>query len=68
MGVVYEAEQISLARRVALKTTCHRSRKMNRKHSVFNARRVYDVGETGDSRYYAMQLIDGRTLDRVARA
>jgi serine/threonine-protein kinase len=78
MGVVFEAEQISLTRRVALKVLVHVAavdpRLIERFHvEARSAGRlhhpriipVYDVGETDGFHYYAMQLIDGRGLDRV---
>lgn len=81
MGVVYEAEQVSLARRVALKTTLFatsgdRTQRLRFEHEARTAGRlhhpnivpIYDVGEADDSLYYAMQFIDGCGLDRVARA
>jgi serine/threonine protein kinase/Flp pilus assembly protein TadD len=75
MGVVYEAEQISLRRRVALKilpfTVAHHEKQISRfkneaqaaaqvKHP--NIVPVYAVGEEGGVHYYAMQLVDGQSL------
>jgi serine/threonine protein kinase/Tfp pilus assembly protein PilF len=75
MGVVYEAEQISLRRRVALKilpfTVAHDEKQISRfkneaqaaaqvKHP--NIVPVYAVGEEGGVHYYAMQLVEGQSL------
>src|SRR3984885_14940876 len=68
MGVVYEAEQISLGRRVALKVLPRRvsgdptvqerfrreARAAGRLHHT-NIVPVYEVGQDGDFRFYAMQ-------------
>ena len=78
MGVVYEAEQISLSRRVALKTIRlgvqdselsrkrfqHEAQTAAKLHHT-NIVPVYDVGEENGINYYAMQFIDGRGLDKV---
>ncbi len=78
MGVVYEAEQVSLARRVALKVLPRRisgdptvqerfrreARAAGRLHHT-NIVPVYEVGQDGDVRFYAMQLIPGQGLDAV---
>ncbi len=78
MGVVYEAEQISLGRRVALKVLPWRAstdrmvlerfrreaRATARLHHT-NIVPVYEVGQDGDVRFYAMQLIQGQGLDLV---
>ena len=78
MGVVYEAEQISLGRRVALKVLPERAssdrmilerfrreaRAAARLHHT-NIVPVYDVGQDGDVRFYAMQFIQGQSLDLV---
>lgn len=78
MGVVYEARQQSLKRRVALKVISSRiagSEKQLRRfrreaesaaslhHS--NIVPVYGIGEDHGLQYYAMQLIDGVTLAEV---
>ena len=78
MGVVYEAEQISLGRRVALKVlpgqvsgdrmTQERFRREARAaarlhHS--NIVPVFEVGQDADVRFYAMQFIQGLGLDAV---
>ncbi len=78
MGVVYEAEQVSLGRRVALKVLPRQAsrdrlveerfrreaRAAARLHHT-NIVPVYDVGQDGDVRYYAMQFIEGQGLDAV---
>jgi serine/threonine protein kinase len=78
MGVVYEAEQLSLGRRVALKVL--RLDTVREPRAVLRFRReaqaaarlhhtnivpVFEVGQDGDTAFYAMQLIDGHGLDRV---
>jgi serine/threonine protein kinase len=78
MGVVYEAEHQSLQRRVALKILrpgdIHdlRARERFRREAQTAARLhhtnivpVYEVGESDDLFYYAMQYIDGRGIDRI---
>jgi Protein kinase domain len=78
MGVVYEAEQVSLGRRVALKVLpCHVSRDRQvqerfRREARAAARLhhtnivpVHEVGQDGDVWYYAMQFIQGLGLDAV---
>jgi serine/threonine protein kinase len=75
MGVVYEAEQISLGRRVALKVLPHAAaldpRQLQRfKNEALAAAQlqhahivpVYAVGCEGAVHYYAMQLIEGQSL------
>ena len=76
MGVVYEAEQISLGRRVALKVLPRQvssdrmiqerfrreARAAARLHHT-NIVPVYEVGQDGDVRFYAMQFIQGQGLD-----
>jgi WD40 repeat protein/serine/threonine protein kinase len=78
MGVVYEAEQLALGRRVALKVLPlhatkdgsglarfrREARAAARLHHT-NIVPVHEVGEDGDQCYYAMQLIQGQPLDRV---
>jgi serine/threonine protein kinase/WD40 repeat protein/Flp pilus assembly protein TadD len=78
MGVVYEAEQVSLGRRVALKVLPGHSsrdrivqerfrreaRAAARLHHT-NIVPVYEVGQDGDVRFYAMQFIQGLGLDSV---
>ena len=78
MGVVYEAEQISLGRRVALKVLPRQvsSDRMVRERFRREARAaarlhhtnivpVYEVGQDGDVGFYAMQFIQGEGLDLV---
>ena len=78
MGIVYEAEQISLGRRVALKVLPRRAsgdrmvlerfrreaRAAARLHHT-NIVPVYEVGQDEDVRFYAMQFIQGQGLDLV---
>jgi serine/threonine protein kinase len=77
MGVVYEAEQLSLGRRVALKVLPSLAMKGYRDLRFINEAQaaarlhhthivpVYSVGVEGGVHYYAMQFIDGQTLERV---
>jgi serine/threonine protein kinase len=78
MGVVYEAEQVSLGRRVALKVLPFAAtldpRQLQRFHNEARAAAglhhthivpVYAVGCERGVHYYAMQFIDGRTLAEV---
>jgi WD40 repeat protein/serine/threonine protein kinase len=80
MGVVYEAEQRSLGRRVALKVLLGPAAQDPRLLSRFrresraaaqlhhtNIVPVYEVGQQGDLCYYAMQFIHGQALDEVFR-
>jgi serine/threonine protein kinase/Flp pilus assembly protein TadD len=75
MGIVYEAEQLSLGRRVALKVLPFAAtmdpRQLQRFHNEARAAAglhhtnivpVYGVGCERGVHYYAMQFIDGRTL------
>src|SRR5205823_6547365 len=75
MGVVYEAEQLSLGRRVALKVLPFAGtmdyRQLQRFYNEARAAAslhhphivpVYAVGSERGVHYYAMQLIDGQTL------
>ncbi len=78
MGVVYEAEQISLGRRVALKVLPRHAsgnrmieerfrreaRAAARLHHT-NIVPVFEVGQEEDIRFYAMQFIQGQSLDLV---
>ena len=78
MGVVYEAEQLSLGRRVALKIlpmtmkrdarSLERFRREARSAAQLhhtNIVPVFEVGEEGDSVFYAMQFIQGQGLNLV---
>src|SRR5262249_24115250 len=78
MGVVYEAEQITLGRRVALKvlpvaTTMdprHLQRFQNEARAAASLHHehivpVHAVGHERGLHYYAMQFIDGRSLSQV---
>jgi serine/threonine protein kinase len=75
MGIVYEAEQVSLGRRVALKVLPFAAtmdpRQLQRFHNEARAAAglhhtnivpVYGVGNERGVHYYAMQFIEGRTL------
>ena len=78
MGVVYEAEQVSLGRRVALKVLSgqvsgdrmaqerfrREARAAARLHHT-NIVPVYEVGQVEDACFYAMQFIEGLGLDAV---
>ncbi len=78
MGVVYEAEQGSLGRRVALKVLPPRAlanpvqvrrfereaRAAGRLHHT-NIVPVFGVGREGDTHYYVMQYIQGQPLSEV---
>src|SRR3984893_13422824 len=80
MGVVYEARQISLNRKVALKVLAsglgltaraverfHREAEAAAKLHHTNIVPVYATGEEDGTHFYAMELIDGPTLDHVIR-
>lgn len=80
MGVVYEAVQTSLGRRVALKVlgpglglTPRAVDRFRREASAAarlhhtNIVPVYATGEQGGTHFYAMELIDGPSLDAVIR-
>jgi WD40 repeat protein/serine/threonine protein kinase len=78
MGVVYEAEQVSLGRRVALKVLPRQvssdlkmlarfrreARSAAQLHHT-NIVPVFEVGKEGEVSYYAMQFIQGQGLDTV---
>lgn len=78
MGIVYEAEQVSLGRHVALKVlpfhiskdakSLERFRREARAAAKLhhsNIVPVFEVGEAQDVRFYAMQYIPGQSLDQV---
>ena len=78
MGAVYEAEQVSLGRKVALKVLRFGAvadseavdRFKREAETVANLHHtnivpIFSVGSEGGVNYYAMQFIDGRSLDRV---
>jgi WD40 repeat protein/serine/threonine protein kinase len=78
MGVVYEAEQLSLGRRVALKVLprnvvgdrkalerFRREAKAAARLHHTNIVPVFEVGEGDDAAYFAMQFIQGQGLDQV---
>lgn len=80
MGVVYEAEQLSLGRKVAVKVlpfaaaldAKHLQRFRNEAQAAAHLHHsnivpVYAVGCERGVHFYAMQLIDGRTLASVIR-
>ena len=80
MGIVYEAEQVSLGRHVALKVLPpqilpnpkqqqrfeREARAAARLHHT-NIVPVFGVGEEGGLHYYVMQYIQGQGLDEVLR-
>jgi serine/threonine protein kinase/Flp pilus assembly protein TadD len=78
MGVVYEAEQESLGRRVALKVLPPHTLKEEKALERFrrearaaaklhhtNIVPVFEVGQGGGACFYAMQFIQGQALDQV---
>ena len=78
MGVVYEAEQLSLGRRVAFKVLprhvggdgtvrqrFHREARAAAQLHHTNIVPVFEVGEDQDACWYAMQLILGQGLDQI---
>ena len=81
MGVVFEARQVSLSRKVALKVLSGRlgltdqavqrfrreAEAAARLHHT-NIVPIYATGECGGTHFYAMELIDGPSLDQVIRA
>jgi serine/threonine protein kinase len=80
MGIVYEARQVSLNRKVALKVLGPglglTGRAIDRfRHEAEAAARlhhthivpVYATGASDDVHYYAMELIEGPSLDRVLK-
>src|SRR5262249_6686170 len=80
MGVVYEAEQLPLGRRVALKVLPSAASLDARQRQRFQLEAqavallqhehivpVYGVGFDNGVHYYAMQFIDGRSLAEIIR-
>ena len=78
MGVVYEAEQVSLGRHVALKVLPQQMLPDRRQRQRFerearsaarlhhtNIVPVFGVGEDGGLHYYVMQYIQGQGLDTI---
>jgi pentatricopeptide repeat protein len=78
MGVVYQARQVSLNRQVALKVLSGRLGLMPKTVQRFrreaeaaaklhhtNIVPVYAIGEDSGTHFYAMELIDGPSLDHV---
>jgi serine/threonine-protein kinase len=78
MGIVYEAEQQALGRRVALKVLLRAAAGDGQAQARFqreakaaarlhhtNIVPVFDVGQDGEHLFYAMQLIHGQGLDSV---
>jgi eukaryotic-like serine/threonine-protein kinase len=81
MGVVYEAWQVSLRRRVALKvlpfTSAHDAKQIGRFKNEAQAAAqvqhpnivpVFAIGEENGVHYYVMQLIDGQSLTSLLDA
>lgn len=81
MGVVYEAWQLSLRRRVALKvlpfTSAHDAKQLGRFKNEAQAAAqvqhpnivpVFAIGEDCGTNYYVMQLIDGQSLTSLLNA
>jgi len=78
MGIVYKAEQTSLERTVAMKVLPQRltndpafvQRFLNEARAIAalnhpNIVQIYDVGHEGQTYYYTMELVDGRSLDDI---
>src|SRR5215831_4852157 len=80
MGIVYEARQVSLNRKVALKVLSaglgltpraverfHREAEAAARLHHSNIVPVYAIGEQDGTHFYAMELINGPSLDLVIR-
>ncbi len=80
MGIVYRARQVSLRREVALKVLLRNERPGSTAVERFRAEAeaaarthhtnvvsVYAQGKHDDTYYYAMELIDGLSLDKIIR-
>src|SRR5258707_13306836 len=80
MGIVYEARQVSLNRPVALKVLSgtlgltpkavqrfRREAESAAKLHHTNIVPVYATGEENGTHYYAMELVEGSSLDRVIK-
>jgi len=80
MGVVYEAEQLSLGRRVAVKVLrpemtrdpqfVERFRREARATACLkhpSIVQIYDVGEDEDTYFYSMELVEGSSLSALLR-
>jgi serine/threonine protein kinase len=80
MGIVYEARQVSLSRKVALKVLSgglgltskaiqrfRREAEAAAKLHHTNIVPIYATGEEDGTHFYAMELIDGFSLDHVIR-
>ncbi len=81
MGVVFEAEQLSLKRRVAVKVLAHHRLDESEARTRFieearlssrlqhpNIVPIYNVGVEGDKLFYVMELVQGVGLDVVIRS
>ena len=78
MGIVYEAEQSSLKRRVALKVMPNHHAASPRRVERFRREAaalarlahpgivpIHEVGHAGGTHFYAMELVEGRTLQEL---
>jgi serine/threonine protein kinase len=78
MGIVFEAEDLQLKERVAVKVLASRALEQKDglellRREILLARRVshpnvcpvYDLGIAGDRHYITMKLVEGRTLDQL---